>query len=154
MVNPSFQPSFRWFFSFRLWRFYSRKLSYGWLGQLSYRYRCNAIYFDKEHINSLEEDVEFQLTIYASMAQEESKTISSNVKWGVRSRMKRGERKMVVKSTLGYDYENGKIVIKEQEAETKSAFSAPYSLHEFTQSLRIMGFQECPSPITIFFNIV
>ncbi|MBQ9266567.1 MAG: recombinase family protein [Bacilli bacterium] len=102
-----------------------------------------AIYFDKEHINSLEEDVEFQLTIYASMAQEESKTISSNVKWGVRSRMKRGERKMVVKSTLGYDYENGKIVIKEQEAETvRSIFSYykfGYTLSEIAKMLTSQG---------------
>jgi len=34
------------------------------------------------------------LTIFASMAQEESKSISENVKWGVRSRMKRGARKV------------------------------------------------------------
>ena len=76
-----------------------------------------AIYFDKEHINSLEKDVEFQLTLYASMAQEESHNISTNVTWGVRSRMRRGERKMNVKFTLGYDYdESGKIVINEEEA--------------------------------------
>ena len=83
-----------------------------------------GIYFDKEHINSLEKDVEFQLTLYASMAQEESKTISGNVKWGVRSRMKRGDRKMNIKYTLGYKYdENGKIVIDEEEATTvKSIF--------------------------------
>ena len=83
-----------------------------------------GIYFDKEHINSLEKDVEFQLTLYASMAQEESKTISENVKWGVRSRMKRGDRKMNIKYTLGYKYdENGKIVIDEEEASTvKSIF--------------------------------
>lgn len=38
-----------------------------------------GIYFDKEHINSLEKDVEFQLTLFASMAQEESRSISQNV---------------------------------------------------------------------------
>ena len=75
-----------------------------------------GIYFDKEHINSLEKDVEFQLTLYASMAQEESKTISENVKWGVRSRMKRGDRKMNVKYTLGYRYENNEVVIVRDEA--------------------------------------
>lgn len=59
-----------------------------------------GIYFDKEHINSLEKDVEFELTLFGSLAQEESKSISTNVKWGVRSRMRRGDRKMVVKTTL------------------------------------------------------
>ena len=77
-----------------------------------------GIYFDKEHINSLEKDVEFQLTLFASMAQEESKTISENVKWGVRSRMKRGDRKMNLKWTLGYRYdEKGNIEIVEDEAQ-------------------------------------
>lgn len=76
-----------------------------------------GIYFDKEHINSLEKDVEFQLTLYASMAQEESRSISQNVTWGVRSRMRRGDRKMNVKYTLGYEYLDGKLVVNEEEAE-------------------------------------
>ena len=69
-----------------------------------------GIYFDKEHINSLEKDVEFQLTLFTSMAQEESRNISQNVIWGVRSRMKRGAKKMNVKYTLGYEYLNEEIV--------------------------------------------
>lgn len=100
-----------------------------------------GIYFDKEHINSLEKDVEFQLTLYASMAQEESKTISENVKWGVRSRMKRGDRKMNVKYTLGYRYDaQGKIVVIEEEAElVKSIFGyylGGYYISEIAKILR------------------
>lgn len=77
-----------------------------------------GVLFDKEHINSLDENVEFQITLFGSIAQEESKNISQAVKWGVRSRMKRGDRKMVVKTTLGYEYnENGEIIINEPEAE-------------------------------------
>lgn len=100
-----------------------------------------GIYFDKEHINSLEKDVEFQLTLYASMAQEESKTISENVKWGVRSRMKRGDRKMNVKYTLGYRYDaQGKIVVIEEEAElVRSVFGfflGGYYISEIAKILR------------------
>lgn len=103
-----------------------------------------AIYFDKEHINSLEKDVEFQLTLYASMAQEESKSISQNVKWGVRSRMKRGDRKMNVKYTLGYRYNDfGEIEVIEEEARTVrdifTWFIAGDSLTEIANKLKEHG---------------
>lgn len=50
-----------------------------------------VIYFEKEHISTEEMmKVEMMLTIFASMAQEEAKSISENVTWGIRSRMKRG----------------------------------------------------------------
>src|SRR5574344_1649349 len=38
--------------------------------------------FEKEGINSLSEDGELMLTLLASFAQEESRSISENVKWG------------------------------------------------------------------------
>lgn len=37
--------------------------------------------FEKEHINSLSEDGELMLSLLASFAQEESRSISENVKW-------------------------------------------------------------------------
>ena len=42
--------------------------------------------FEKENINSLSEDGELLLTILASFAQEESRSVSENVKWGIRKR--------------------------------------------------------------------
>lgn len=114
-----------------------------------YRQLKNAnvgIYFDKEHINSLEKDVEFQLTLYASMAQEESKSISQNVKWGVRSRMRRGERKMNIKHTLGYEYLDGKIVINEEEAITVRCIYSLYigglNLTEIASELKNRGYKK------------
>ena len=41
-----------------------------------------AIYFEKEHINTLESTGELLITILSSQAQEESRNISENVKWG------------------------------------------------------------------------
>lgn len=102
-----------------------------------------GIYFDKEHINSLEKDVEFELTLFGSLAQEESKNISTNVKWGVRSRMRRGDRKMVVKTTLGYAYENGNIIIVEPKADiVRSIFryyTFGFSLSEIAALLTSQG---------------
>jgi len=76
------------------------------------------VFFDKEKISSFEKgNSDMILTFYASFAQEESKSISENVKWGVRKRMEKGDRKMNVATTLGYDKtSDGKIIINENEA--------------------------------------
>ena len=47
--------------------------------------------FEKENINSLSGDGELMLTILASFAQEESYSISENVKWGIRKRFEKGD---------------------------------------------------------------
>lgn len=48
------------------------------------------IFFEKENISSLDSSSETMLTIYASFAQEESRQISTNVTWGIRSKMRQG----------------------------------------------------------------
>ncbi|MBR0295609.1 MAG: recombinase family protein [Bacilli bacterium] len=60
------------------------------------------IYFEKENISSLDGASETMLTIYASFAQEESRQISTNVTWGIRSRMKEGTYRSYSKGVLGY----------------------------------------------------
>lgn len=49
-----------------------------------------SVRFEKEHIDSLTEDGELMLTLLASFAQEESRSISENVKWGTRKRFEQG----------------------------------------------------------------
>ncbi len=49
-----------------------------------------AVYFEREKINSLTADGELMLTLLASFAQEESRSISQNVKWGIRKRFQEG----------------------------------------------------------------
>ena len=46
--------------------------------------------FEKEKINSLSEDGELMLTLLASFAQEESRSISENAKWAIRKRYEKG----------------------------------------------------------------
>ena len=46
--------------------------------------------FEKENINSMSGDGELMLSILASFAQEESRSISENVKWGMVKRFKQG----------------------------------------------------------------
>ena len=49
-----------------------------------------AVWFEKEHIDSMSGDGELMLTILASFAQEESRKISERVKWGIRRKMEEG----------------------------------------------------------------
>lgn len=76
--------------------------------------------FEKEHINSLSEDGELMLSLLASFAQEESRSISENVKWGVRKRFQSGEIGTANKHILGYRYDEDaqKYIIIPEEAES------------------------------------
>lgn len=76
--------------------------------------------FEKEQIYSLSKDGELMLSLMASFAQEESRSISENIKWGVRKRFQSGEIGTVNKHILGYRYdeEQRKYMIIPAEAET------------------------------------
>lgn len=73
--------------------------------------------FEKERINSMSCDGELMLTVLASFAQDESRSLSENVKWSIRKKFEKGiaNGKMRV---FGYMWEGGamKIVPKEAEA--------------------------------------
>ena len=60
-----------------------------------------AIYFEKEHINTLEATGELLITILSSQAQEESRNISENVKWGLKRKYENGE--VLIKRVFGYE---------------------------------------------------
>ena len=70
--------------------------------------------FEKENIHSLSGDGELMLTILASFAQEESRSISENCKWGIRKRYERGETGGY--KIYGYRAKDGDLVIHEEEA--------------------------------------
>ena len=50
-----------------------------------------AVYFEKENLNTLDDSTEMILTILSSQAQEESRAISTNVKWGYARKFEKGE---------------------------------------------------------------
>lgn len=75
-------------------------------------------YFEKENISTFDGKGELLLTIMASVAQEESRSISENCVWGQRRRFADGKETVPFKRFLGYDRgENGELVINEKEAE-------------------------------------
>ena len=76
-----------------------------------------AIYFEEEHINTLEMAGELLLTILSSVAQQEVQNTSENVKLGLKMKMQRGEM-VGANNCYGYkiDKVNKTLVIIEEEA--------------------------------------
>ena len=77
-----------------------------------------AVYFEKENINTMEEDSEFVLTILGSLAQAESESMSRNIKWGKRQAMKSGKVSFQYGKVYGYERgEDGRPKIIPEQAE-------------------------------------
>ncbi len=75
------------------------------------------VYFEKENIYTLDSKGELLLAIISSIAQEESRSISENVKWGIRKKLQDGQVTLPYSAFLGYDKgEDNSIVINEEEA--------------------------------------
>lgn len=73
-----------------------------------------AVRFEREQIDTATADGELLLTLLASFAQEESRSMSKNVKWGIRKKYADGA--MHSRQPYGYRYINGELVINEDEA--------------------------------------
>ncbi|MDD4063600.1 MAG: recombinase family protein [Bacilli bacterium] len=74
------------------------------------------VFFEKENLWTLDSKSELILTIMASIAQEESRSISQNVTWGKRVSFQNGKVSFAYSRFLGYEKRDGKIVIVEEEA--------------------------------------
>ena len=76
------------------------------------------VYFEKEGINTLDAKGEVLLTIMASLAQQESQSLSQNVRLGLQYRYQQGKVQVCTNRFLGYDKdEEGKLIINPEEAE-------------------------------------
>ncbi len=75
------------------------------------------IVFEKEGINTMDGAGELLITILSSQAQEESRNISENTRWGVVRRFENGIIQINHNKFLGYTKdENGNLVIVPEEA--------------------------------------
>ena len=76
------------------------------------------VFFEKEGINTMDAKGEVLLTIMASLAQQESQSLSQNVRLGLQYRYQQGKVQVCTNRFLGYDKdEDGKLVINSEEAE-------------------------------------
>jgi len=74
------------------------------------------VYFEKEQIDTATASGEMLLTILSAFAQEESRNISENLKWGIRKRYEMGQSRW--SALYGYRLnEQGEAVIEPKEGE-------------------------------------
>ena len=75
------------------------------------------VFFEKENIWTFEGRGELLLTIMSSLAQEESRSISENVRWGLRKKAADGKFSLNYSYFLGYDKgPDGKLVVNKEQA--------------------------------------
>ena len=76
-----------------------------------------VVVFEKENIKSTETTGELLLTILSSLAQDESRNISENTKWGIRSKFQKGIPHDNASKFMGFDKgSDGRLVVNEEEA--------------------------------------
>lgn len=76
------------------------------------------VFFEKENINTMDSKGEVLLTIMASLAQQESESLSKNVKMGLQFRYQNGEVQVNHNRFLGYTKdEDGHLIVEPKGAE-------------------------------------
>lgn len=86
-----------------------------------------AVYFEKENINTLDSKGEVLMTIMAALAQQESESISANVRLGIQFRNQQGKVRVNHNRFLGYTKDDeGKLIIVPEEAEIVRRIYAEY----------------------------
>lgn len=74
------------------------------------------ILFQKESINTMEASGELMFTILSCFAQEESRSISENTKWGIRSKFQQGIPHVNTVRLFGFDKcENGQLRVSPEQ---------------------------------------
>ena len=103
-----------------------------------------SVYFEKENINTMDAKGEVLLTIMASLAQQESQSLSQNVKLGLQFRYQAGKVQVNHNRFLGYTKDDeGNLVIVPEEAEIVLRIYREYlegaSLFQIGQGLEADG---------------
>ena len=100
--------------------------------------------FEKEHINTLSGDGELMLSILASFAQEESRSISDNIKWAFKKKIKQGLSTNHF-FVYGYRWKGDEMVINPDEGPVVrfmfNEYLAGKSMNEISDSLYKMGYK-------------
>lgn len=78
-----------------------------------------TVLFEKENIDTANMSDEMMITVMGGLAQEESTSISKNLKWSYQKRMKSGQY-ITSCAPFGYNLIDGKLYINESEAKIVS----------------------------------
>lgn len=90
-----------------------------------------AVYFQNDNINTLDEDSELRLTIMSSMAQDESRKISTRVRFGHQQAIKKGTV-LGTNNMYGYIKKGGKLIIDETQADFVRELFEMYATGKFS----------------------
>jgi DNA invertase Pin-like site-specific DNA recombinase len=106
------------------------------------------VYFEKENIWTFDGKGELLITIMASLAQEESRSLSDNVTWGKRKSMSDGNISLPWSAFLGYQKgEDGLPEIVPEEAEiVRQIYRLFMEGKSYSVIAKILTAQETPSP--------
>lgn len=106
------------------------------------------VHFEKENIWTLDSKSEMMLTFMASFAQEESRSISENIRWAINKKFEKGRFSLPYKCFLGYDRgEDGLPVINEKEAQVVRTIYTKYLSGESPDSIaRYLESRNVPTP--------
>jgi len=74
------------------------------------------VYFEKENLNSIEDEKEIDIVFNGVLAQEESHNLSENVQWGYKRKFESGDD-FVGKIPMGYKRDNDEWIVVPEEAE-------------------------------------
>lgn len=86
-----------------------------------------AVYFEKENINTLQEDSEFLITLYGAFAQQEIESLSANVNWGIQQSMREGKVRIQYRNLYAYRQgSDGTPEIISEQAEVVKEIYARY----------------------------
>ena len=103
------------------------------------------VFFEKENIHSMSGDGELMLTILASFAQEESRSVSENCKWRLQEKMKQGEL-VGLRGMYGYTIGKNSVSIQPDQAEmVRRIFHAYVSGQSSVEIARGLIVDEIPS---------
>ena len=80
------------------------------------------VHFEKEGIRSLDPSAGFVFSLLAAVAQDESRSISENVRWRYANRFAKGDYNIGSNRIFGYDSVNGKLVPNENAWVVKRIF--------------------------------
>lgn len=103
------------------------------------------IRFEREHISTSSKNGEFLLTLLASFAQEESRSISENIKWGMRKKYISGNAISWNKHVYGYFFDDNQkqYIIIPNEAEVVRKIFDMYlsgkSFHQIADNMNKRG---------------
>ena len=115
---------------------------------------CVTVCFEKEGIDTARISDEIMVTIMEGLAQEESGSISKNIRWSLKRRMANGTMG-IARVPYGYDKENGKLIINEEKAAIVRRIFSLYLSGNGARRIAVIFNEECiPSPTGKMWNNV